>query len=55
MYCLLRGFPEKDIPRMTQKMARDLNFIQHLDKKVKEYSGKKLFGQFKKRSLAYKN
>lgn len=39
MYCLLRGFPEKDIPSVTVKMAKDLNFMQHLDKKVKEYSG----------------
>lgn len=39
MYCLLRGFPEKDIQKLTKKMALDLNFMQHLDKKVKEYSG----------------
>uniref|UniRef100_A0A336L4T4 CSON004232 protein n=1 Tax=Culicoides sonorensis TaxID=179676 RepID=A0A336L4T4_CULSO len=39
MYCLLRGFPEQDIPRITKKMARELNFLPHLEKKVKEYSG----------------
>lgn len=55
MYCLLRGFPAKDVPKVTQKMARELNFIQHLDKKVKEYSGKIWFGLFDKSIFAYKN
>lgn len=39
IYCLLRGVPRNRIPNFIFRMARELNFIQHLDKRVNQYSG----------------
>lgn len=39
MFCLLRGVPGMYITSISLKLANELNFMQHLDKKVKEYSG----------------
>lgn len=39
IFCLLRGVPKSYITSISLKLANDLNFMQHLDKKVKEYSG----------------
>lgn len=39
MYCLLRGIPNRRIPSMVLNLAADLNFIKHIDKRVKMYSG----------------
>lgn len=39
MFCRLRGVPSRDIQLTSLKLATDLNFIKHIDKNVKEYSG----------------
>ena len=39
MFALLRGVPLKDCKYLADKLARDFDFHQHLDKKVKELSG----------------
>lgn len=39
MYCLLRGIPNRRITSMVLNLAADLNFIKHIDKSVKMYSG----------------
>lgn len=39
MYCLLRGIPNRRITSMVLNLAADLNFIKHIDKRVKMYSG----------------
>lgn len=39
MYCLLRGIPNRRIDSIILNLAADLNFIQHIDKHVKMYSG----------------
>lgn len=39
IFCLLRGVPRRRIPNFIFRMARELNFIQHLDKRVYQYSG----------------
>ncbi|XP_055537148.1 phospholipid-transporting ATPase ABCA3-like isoform X2 [Wyeomyia smithii] len=39
IFALMRGVHEQDITVCSEKLAADLNFKQHLDKKIKEYSG----------------
>ncbi|KAG4071964.1 hypothetical protein HA402_006125 [Bradysia odoriphaga] len=39
MFCLLRGIPMNRIKSISVQLAADLNFLVHMDKKVKEYSG----------------
>ncbi|GLH10706.1 Multidrug resistance protein homolog 49 [Gryllus bimaculatus] len=39
MFCLLRGIPGYQIPRIVDELADELLFTKHIDKKVKEYSG----------------
>nr|CAD7597974.1 unnamed protein product [Timema genevievae] len=39
MYCLLRGIPNSEIPQIINKLADDLLFTKHIDKKVMAYSG----------------
>ncbi|KAL7030128.1 hypothetical protein ACKWTF_006533 [Chironomus riparius] len=39
IFALLRGIPRKYINDVAVQLADDLNFIKHLDKKTKEYSG----------------
>ncbi|XP_058835899.1 phospholipid-transporting ATPase ABCA3-like [Topomyia yanbarensis] len=39
MFALIRGIPDQDITFSSEKLARDLNFLQYIDKKIKEYSG----------------
>uniref|UniRef100_A0A8D8MPF5 ATP-binding cassette sub-family A member 3 n=2 Tax=Culex pipiens TaxID=7175 RepID=A0A8D8MPF5_CULPI len=39
IYALLRGVRERDIQNVSLTLAEDLNFMKHLDKKTKEYSG----------------
>lgn len=35
MYCLLRGIPTNRIKSISVQLAADLNFLVHIDKKVK--------------------
>lgn len=35
MFCLLRGIPKPRIKSMSMQLADDLNFLRHIDKKVK--------------------
>lgn len=35
MYCLLRGIPKSRIKSISMQLAADLNFLVHIDKKVK--------------------
>lgn len=35
MYCMLRGVPTKHIKSISTLLAADLNFLVHIDKKVK--------------------
>lgn len=39
LFASLRGIRREDIPILSQRLATDLNFMQHIDKKVEEYSG----------------
>lgn len=39
IYSLLRGIPKRKIHATSIALATELNFIRHIDKKVKEYSG----------------
>lgn len=39
IFCLLRGIPRSRIPNFIFRLARELNFMQHLDKRVNQYSG----------------
>ncbi|XP_037025654.1 ATP-binding cassette sub-family A member 3-like isoform X1 [Bradysia coprophila] len=39
MYCLLRGIPNRRIRSIVLNLAADFNFIKHIDKRVKMYSG----------------
>jgi ATP-binding cassette, subfamily A (ABC1), member 3 len=38
-FCMLRGVRRMDIKRVSTTLATDLNFMQHIDKLVREYSG----------------
>lgn len=35
MYCLLRGIPRNRIKSISMQLAADLNFLVHIDKRVK--------------------
>ncbi|XP_029725464.2 phospholipid-transporting ATPase ABCA3 [Aedes albopictus] len=39
MYALLRGVQREDVGNVSLTLAEDLNFLKHIDKKIKEYSG----------------
>lgn len=39
IYCLLRGIPRHKIHSTSIALAKNFNFLQHIDKKVNEYSG----------------
>lgn len=39
LFALLRGIRPSEIPALTKRLAYDLNFTKHIDKKVEEYSG----------------
>lgn len=39
MFALLRGVRRRDINVVSIRLATDLNFMKHIDKKVSEYSG----------------
>lgn len=38
IYALLRGVRYADIPKIIEQLAGDLNFIQHINKRVREFS-----------------
>lgn len=39
IFCLLRGVRRSEINKLSIRLANELNFIRHIDKKVEEYSG----------------
>ncbi|XP_063224088.1 phospholipid-transporting ATPase ABCA3-like isoform X2 [Bacillus rossius redtenbacheri] len=39
LFCMLRGVPGQDVPAVVDRLAGRLLLREHLDKKVKEYSG----------------
>lgn len=39
LFSLLRGIHPSNIPALSHRLATDLNFMQHINKKVDEYSG----------------
>lgn len=39
LFASLRGIRQEDIPVLSQRLATDLNFMKHINKKVEEYSG----------------
>ena len=39
LIALLRGIPEREIKKISLKLAQDLNFLKHIDKMIKDYSG----------------
>lgn len=39
LFALLRGIHPSNIPALTQRLATDLNFMKHINKRVDEYSG----------------
>ncbi|XP_001662813.2 ATP-binding cassette sub-family A member 3 [Aedes aegypti] len=39
IYALLRGVRHEDVGNVSLTLAEDLNFLKHIDKKTKEYSG----------------
>jgi ATP-binding cassette subfamily A (ABC1) protein 3 len=39
LFCLLRGIPNNKIKYVIETLAIELNFVKHIDKKIKEYSG----------------
>ncbi|XP_065074348.1 phospholipid-transporting ATPase ABCA3-like [Ochlerotatus camptorhynchus] len=39
IFALMRGIPNQDITAASEKLAHELNFMQHIDKRIKEYSG----------------
>lgn len=39
MFCLIRGITYCNSKVIATQLARDFDFVQHLDKKVEEYSG----------------
>lgn len=39
MFCRLRGVPKRNIHSTSINLAMDLNFIKHIDKQVKQFSG----------------
>lgn len=39
MFCMLRGITSTESGYVIRRLAEDFDFVRHLDKKVKEYSG----------------
>lgn len=39
IFALLRGVPKNEISAVSMKLAEDLNFKKHIDKRTKQYSG----------------
>lgn len=39
LFSLLRGIHPDDIPTLSRRLATDLNFMKHINKRVCEYSG----------------
>lgn len=39
LFALLRGIHPSEIPTLRNRLATELNFTKHIDKKVEEYSG----------------
>lgn len=39
IFALLRGIHPNDIPALSKRLAADLNFMKHINKRVEEYSG----------------
>ncbi|XP_055535484.1 phospholipid-transporting ATPase ABCA3-like [Wyeomyia smithii] len=39
IYALLRGVRSSDVANVSMTLAEDLNFVKHINKKTKEYSG----------------
>lgn len=39
LFSRLRGIHPSNIPELIQRFATELNFIEHIDRKVNEYSG----------------
>lgn len=39
MFALLRGVRPKEIDGLTSRLANELNFMKHIDKRILEYSG----------------
>lgn len=39
LFALLRGIHPSHIPALKHRLATDLNFMKHIDKRVEEYSG----------------
>lgn len=39
MFCLIRGMESHKIESLSLRLAKEFNFIKHIDKQVKEYSG----------------
>ncbi|EAT39839.1 AAEL008386-PA, partial [Aedes aegypti] len=39
IFALIRGIPDESIKYASEKLAMELNFMQHIDKRIKEYSG----------------
>lgn len=39
IFCLLRGVPRTEIRNVSDKFAIELDFVSHLDKRIKAYSG----------------
>lgn len=39
IFCLLRGIHKERIPNITEELAKSFGFMEHLDKRIKAYSG----------------
>lgn len=39
IFALLRGVPSRDIKKISEQLATEFNFMKHLDKRIKAYSG----------------
>lgn len=39
IFCMIRGVAPHKIEALSWKLAKEFNFLQHIDKQVKEYSG----------------
>lgn len=39
IFALIRGVRSKDIPTLRKRLARELHFEKHVDKKIQEFSG----------------
>lgn len=39
IFALLKGIPRNEIHRVSMQLATEFNFVKHLDKRIKAYSG----------------